>query len=239
MYDNINLMLDTAQLQKYYDKYGKEKVDSAVEYLLYKNAPVLPKEEIPGKPILYVFRHGQTEDNATFTFSGWREPGLTEKGKEQALVLADKLIDKKIDMLISSPQIRAIDTMKLAISKNKEAKNLEIHVEPRIKERHYGIYQGHSKLEIQLENPEKLSQIRRSFDIPPEGGESIKEVCERVGKFCDEIVPLMQENNVSVAVSCHGNSMRGFRRYFENLSDEQTAEIETPLGKDYAAYTIK
>lgn len=232
-------MIDTALLDDYYKKYGKKKIDDALNYLSYKSADVMPKTESPDKPVMYIFRHGQTEDNANFVFSGWRDSALTDKGKEQALELAEKIKDKKIHMLISSPQIRAVDTMKIACSLNKDAALLEIHTDERIKERSYGVLQGKSKLEIQLEDPELLLKIRRSFDYQPENGESIKMVCERVKSFCDEIIPLMKQHQINIAVSCHGNSIRGFRKYFENLSDEETATIETPLAKDYAAYTIE
>ena len=232
-------MIDTALLDDYYNKYGKKKVDSALSYLSYKSVDEMPKNESPDKPVMYIFRHGQTEDNANFIFSGWRDSALTEKGKEQALELAEKIKDKKIQMLVSSPQTRAVDTIKIACSLNKDAAVLEINTDERIKERSYGILQGKSKLEIQLENPELLLKIRRSFDYQPENGESIKMVCERVRAFCDEMVPLMKEHYINIAVSCHGNSIRGFRKYFENLSDEETATLETPLARDYVAYTVE
>lgn len=232
-------MIDAAQLQNYYDKYGRDKVEEALKYLSYKNPSDLPKTESDTEPTMYIFRHGQTEDNANMIFSGWRDSPITEKGKEQALELANKLKDKRINMLISSPQIRAVDTMKIGISLNEKAKDLEIHTDERIKERSYGDYQGKSKLEIQLEDPEGLVMIRRSFTGVPANGESIEMVCKRVADFCDEIIPLMKEHNLNVAISCHGNSIRGFRRYFEGLSDEETATIETPLAQDYAAYIIQ
>jgi 2,3-bisphosphoglycerate-dependent phosphoglycerate mutase len=222
-----------------YRKYSKAEIEKAVEVLTYKKVDPLPKTETPNKPIMYVFRHGQSHDNFNMIFSGWRDVEITGEGKKQALILADKLKDKKIDMLIASNQKRAIETMKLAISKNENAKNLEIHKDPRIKERSYGILQGKSKLEYYMENSEKLHDLRRSFDTKVEEGESIKEVCERVAKFCKEIVKHMKEFNINVAVSCHGNSMRGFRKYFEHLNDDEIATIETPLGQDYAAYTIE
>lgn len=222
-----------------YKKYSQEKVDEAVAILTYKKVDILPKNESTELPTLYVFRHGETEDNANFIFSGWRDSVLTEKGREQALVLAPKLKDKKIDMLVCSTQIRAIETMKLAISQNERAKNLKINKEERIKERCYGDLQGQSKLLMQLENPELLLKYRRSFEEAAPNGESLKTVCERVAGFCKEIVPLMKQYKINVAVSCHGNSIRGFRKYFENLSDEKACEIETPLGQDYAAYIIK
>ncbi|MBN1162338.1 histidine phosphatase family protein [Patescibacteria group bacterium] len=219
--------------------YTKERIKEAIELLSYKHVDPMPKEESDTQPTLYIFRHGQSVDNANFIFSGWRVAPLTEGGEKGALILAEKLKDKKIQMLISSPQQRALKTIKLAMSKNEQAKNLEILPDERIKERFYGDYQGQSKLEMQMENPDKLLEVRRSFDIAPPNGESIKMVCERVADFCDEILPLMKKNKVNVAVSCHGNSIRGFRKYFENISDYETAHLETPLGKDYLAYVIK
>lgn len=221
-----------------YSKYPKDKVDKAIEYLSYHNAKELPKNEDLRYPILYVFRHGQTIDNADFVFSGWRDSDLTEKGKHQALILSEKLKDKKIHMLVASDQIRAIKTMEIAVSSNKNASSLEIHKDKRIKERCYGDLQGESKLEMHLTDPEKLLEYRRSYDIKPPNGESIEDVVKRVYEFIEEIIPLMKMYKMNVAVSCHGNSIRGFRKYFEHLTNEETALIETPLAQDYAAYPI-
>jgi 2,3-bisphosphoglycerate-dependent phosphoglycerate mutase len=221
------------------DTHSQDKIDEAVSLLSYKKVDPLPKEEVEGFPVMYIFRHGQSEDNAEYVFSGWRDSKLTQKGIEQAEILAEKIKDKKIDMLISSPQNRAVETMKTAISKNGQAKNLEIHLDDRIKERRYGDLQGTSKLEIQLKDPDLLKKIRRSYDYTPPNGESLEMVCKRVADFCDEIIPLMREHKINVAVSCHGNSIRGFRKYFENLDEKTTAEMETPLAQDYAAYTIR
>jgi len=224
--------------QNLYAKYSSGEIDAAVDFLSYKDVSPLPKLESDVYPTLYVFRHGQTEDNANFVFSGWHDSPLTEKGRTQAKELAELLKNKKIDMLFSSPLIRAVDTMKIAMSLNDKAKELEITTDKRIMERNYGDYVGKSKLELQLENPELAQKVRRSFDFVPPNGESLQMVCMRVADFCDSILPLMKKYNVNVAVSCHGNSIRGFRRYFEKLSDEETATIETPLAQDYAAYIV-
>lgn len=232
-------MLNSTQLLTYYKKYGREKVDKAIAYLSYKDARPLPKNEIFGYPVLYVFRHGQTEDNANFIFSGWRDSVLTDLGIRQALELAPKLKDKSITMLFASDQIRSTKTMRLAISQNQHAATLEINKDPRIKERSYGDLQGQSKLLMQLEKPEKLLEYRRSYTVVPPNGESLEMVVTRVYDFIEDLVAKMKQFKVNVAVSAHGNSIRGFRKYFEHLTDEQTAEIETPLGQDYAAYSIQ
>lgn len=221
-----------------YATYTPKEIDAAVEYLSYKDAPSLPKMESTTYPTLYVFRHGQTEDNANFVFSGWHDSPLTQKGREQALELAQKLKNKKLDMLFSSPLIRAQDTMKIAVSLNEHAREKEIQIDRRIMERNYGDYVGKSKLEVQLKDPELAKRVRRSFDYVPSNGESLKMVCMRVDDFCNSIIPMMKKYRTNVAVSCHGNSIRGFRRFFEKLSDEETASIETPLAQDYAAYII-
>lgn len=226
-------------LTAFYQKYPKEKVDEAVAYLSYYDAQPMPKDESPAYPILYVFRHGQTVDNAEFLFSGWRDPDLTELGVKQTQILTEKLKDKKIHMLVASDQKRSVKTMELAVSLNNTLKGMEIHQDARIKERCYGDLQGSSKLEIQLTNPRLLLEYRRSYDIKPPNGESIGDVIKRVKSFINEIVPLMKMYKMNVAISCHGNSIRGFRQVFESLTNQQTALVESPLGQDYAAYSIK
>ncbi|MCA9301928.1 histidine phosphatase family protein [Candidatus Nomurabacteria bacterium] len=219
------------------ENFGKDEVEEAVKYLHYRNPTPLPKNEKKGKPILYVFRHGETSDNFNMLFSGWRDVNITEKGKKQALALANKLAKKDIDMLICSDQIRSIETMKLAMSKNTKGKNLEIIKEPRIKERRYGDWEGQSKLKMLLTHPESKEQ-RRDFDFVPPNGESMAMVEGRVLAFLREILPLMRKHNVNVALSCHGNSIRAIRKKYEGLTNEQAAHIETILGEDYAAYYV-
>ena len=226
-------------LNPFYQKYSKEKVDEAIAKLNYKEVTTMPKSEDPNFPIIYIFRHGQSEDNEKMIFSGWRDPKLTQKGIDQALNLAEKLKDKKIDYLISSTQIRAIDTLKYAISLNENAKNLEIHTDERIRERSYGDLQGTSKLELFLENEELCNEYRRSYSKRAQNGENLEDVIKRVREFIEELIPMVKEKNINVAISCHGNSIRGFRSYFENLTSEEVSKIETPLGSDYLSYNIK
>lgn len=218
---------------------SEDREKEAKDLLNYKDADELPKEESNEYPTIYIFRHGQTEDNKDFIFSGWREAKLTEEGKKQAEILAEKLKNIKFDRLISSHQIRAIETMKYAMTLNESAKNLGIETDERIKERSYGEFTGKSKLEIQLKNPEELKKIRRAYDYIPPNGESIDMVCKRVSEFCDDLVNQVKGTKLKIAISCHGNSMRGFRKYFEHLTNEQTSAIETPLGQNYASYVIR
>jgi len=225
-------------LTPYYNKFGQEVVDKAIEKLNYKEVTTMPKSENPNFPTIYIFRHGQSEDNAEMIFSGWRDAKLTEKGIKQALDLAQILKSKKIDYLISSDQTRAIDTLKNAVSLNESAKDLEIHTDKRIRERSYGDLQGTSKLELFLNDENLCNEYRRSYTKRANNGESLEEVVARVADFINELIPMIREKQINVAISCHGNSIRGFRKYFENLSPEEVTKIETPLGSDYIAYNI-
>lgn len=219
--------------------FTKPIVDDAIAFLNYRDVEELPKTEDPNYPILYVFRHGQTIDNKEMIFSGWRDAGLTQTGINQALILSDKLKDKKIDVLYSSDMIRAIDTMKHAMSKNTRAENVFINQDRRLRERTYGDWQGYSKLKKHLEEPKVLEEVRRGYDARPPHGESLRDTVDRVSSFLAELLPMMKTQKINVAISCHGNSIRGIRQYFEKLDNDATAIIETPLGQDYAAYSIK
>jgi len=217
---------------------SENKIKQAKDLLNYKTVDELPKNESDEFSTIYIFRHGQTDDNANFIFSGNRDAKLTEEGKKQAKILSEKIKGIKFDRLISSPQNRAVQTMEIAMSQNQSAKNMKIETDERIRERSYGDLTGKSKMEIQLKDPEELLKIRRSYDFVPTNGESIEMVCKRVEGFCDDLVKEISGKNLKVAISCHGNSIRGFRKYFEKLDEETTAKLETPLGQDYASYVI-
>ncbi len=194
----------------------------------------LPKQEGEGN-FIYVFRHGQTEDNINRVFSGWRQSPLTEEGVRQAEVLAEKMKGLKIDVGIHSPLIRSIDTLKIVL---KHHPNARMEEDWRIIERNYGNLMGLRKDIMMKQDPEKTALYRRGYDYPPPEGESIKMVEERVFPFCRELVERVRKERINVAVSAHGNSMRAIRRFFEGLSLDEMLTLENPLAQDYAAYLV-
>ncbi len=200
------------------------------------NRKPLPKKESPVDPELYVFRHGETHDNINKVFSGWRDSKITAKGIAQAEELAVALKNKRIDLCITSPLSRSKETARIALRNHPE---IVFEEDPRIIERNYGELTGHSKEKLMEENPELATKYRRGYDTPPPKGESMKMVEERVFPFCDELVERIKKNNINVAVSCHGNSMRAIRRYFEKLSIVEELTVENPLAKTYAQYVIR
>jgi 2,3-bisphosphoglycerate-dependent phosphoglycerate mutase len=201
-----------------------------------KNNIPLPKFESEKYPEIYVFRHGESFDNRNKIFSGWRDSKWTEIGEHQAHVLANKLKTKEINICITSPLSRSKDTARIALHNHED---VIFEEDLRIIERSYGDLQGTSKERLMMTRPELAIKYRRSYDFPPPNGESIKMVEKRVFDFCSELVERIKKNNINVAISCHGNSMRAIRRYFEKLSIVEEITIENPLAQDFAQYVVK
>ncbi len=199
-------------------------------------SPPLPKQESKTKPVLYVFRHGETNDNRRRIFSGWRQSRLTPLGIKQAEVLAEKLKNKRIDLAIQSHLIRSKHTLRIVLKYHPKTK---IETDDRIIERNYGGLTGTSKTALMNKNQELMAKYRRGYDFPPPHGESIKMVEKRVFPFCRELAKKMKKEKINVAVSAHGNSMRVLRRFFERMGIEEMLTHENPLGEDYASYVIK
>jgi len=196
---------------------------------------VLPKTKSEKPPVLYVFRHSQTYDNLRRIFSGRRDSNLTLKGIKQSKTLAKLLKTKKIALFISSPLSRCLQTLKEI---KKLHKKVSIIKERMLTERDYGKLTGKSKEKLMRENFEKAVLYRRSYDVSPPGGESLKEVqIKRVYPFCKKLEKMMKKKKINIAVCCTNNTMRLIRMYFEKLSIEQMLTLENPFA-DFASYCV-
>lgn len=186
---------------------------------------------------IYLFRHAQTYYNRNHYFTGWKDSRLTPFGRKQAMLVAKKLRGKQIDIAICTSLSRSRDTLSAVLRFHPECKAR--FVDDRMIERSYGKLQGtsHSKYERE-HSADELHNIRRKYDYPPPGGESVKMVEARVLPFIRDLVAYMKKNRVNVAISAHGNSMRPFRRYFEKLTIAQMMKLENPWD-DYFEYKIK
>ena len=196
----------------------------------------LPKKESNKYSTLYVFRHAETYDNHRRIFSGRRQSQLTKQGIQQAKFLARKLKNKKIDLFIISPLVRCRQTVKPIKEYHPKAK---LKVEKLLTERDYGKLTGKSKIKLMQENFEKAVLYRRSYEVAPPGGESLRQVQQkRVFPFCKKLEKKLSKEKINVAICCTNNTMRLIRMYFENLSIEGMLTLENPFC-DYAAYVIK
>ena len=181
---------------------------------------------------LILVRHGQSEWNAKNLFTGWENPGLTETGKAEAQNAGDLINNLGIsfDCLFTSALIRAQLTGTIilkAINQN----NIKIIENKALNERFYGDLQGMNKDECRQKWGEELVQTwRRSYELGPPGGETLKETGERVlPYYLSEIHPmLMQDMNVIVAA--HGNSLRSLIKYLDKVSDEDIVKLEIQTG---------
>ncbi len=195
----------------------------------------LPKKESPRYPEIYVFRHGESKDNKARRFSGWRDTQLTGLGKKQAQTLAKKLERKQIDVCIVSRLSRSKETAQIALQYHQ---NIKYELDDRIIERDYGDLSGKSKVKLMKNDLVEAVKFRRFYDFPPPNGESLKDVQKRVFPFCEELVKRIRKTGENIAVSCHGNSMKIIRLYFEKLPITEVLIQENPLGQDYAEYVV-
>jgi len=186
---------------------------------------------------IYLFRHGQTYFNRDKRFTGWLDSKLTPEGIRQAKKIAEKLKNKKIDAAFQTRLSRSKDTLKAVLKYHPECKS--IITNDKMIERSYGKFQGlnHTTL-IAKYGKERFDKWHRAYDYPPPGGESVKMVEKRVLSFIKELLAFMKREKVNVAISAHGNSMRPFRRYFENLTLEGMMKIENPWD-DYFDYVVE
>jgi 2,3-bisphosphoglycerate-dependent phosphoglycerate mutase len=184
---------------------------------------------------IYLFRHGQTYYNKSKRFTGWKDSRLTPAGIEHSKILAEKLRDKTFSLAFKSRLSRSSDTLQAVLKYHPECQ--EIIIDDRIIERSYGNLEGKFHKTIIKKYGRKQFDIwHRSYDTPPPGGESIKMVEKRVLCFIADLVPLMRRKRVDVAISAHGNSMRPFRRYFEDFTIDQMMKLEMPFDQYFEYY---
>ena len=181
---------------------------------------------------LILVRHGQSEWNAKNLFTGWENPGLTETGKTEARNAGNLInnLDIDFDCLFTSVLIRAQLTGTI-ILKTINQEDIKVIENKALNERFYGDLQGMNKDECKQKWGEELVQTwRRSYELGPPGGETLKETGDRVlPYYLNEIHPmLMQDMNILVAA--HGNSLRSLIKYLDKVSDEDIVKLEIPTG---------
>ena len=186
---------------------------------------------------IYIFRHGETFYNRSRRFTGWINSRLTPNGNRQTKVIAEKLKTKKFQIAIKTSLSRSSNSIKKVIKDHPECQR--VIVEDRLVERSYGDLEGKwHKTIIKKYGQNQFDIWHRSYDVPPPGGESIKMVEKRVLSFIKDLILLMKKETVNVVISAHGNSMRPFRRYFENLTIRQMMSLEIPYDK-YFEYFVE
>ena len=181
---------------------------------------------------LVLVRHGQSKWNAKNLFTGWKDPGLTQKGTKEA-ENAGKLIYKKnikFAAMFTSDLKRAQITGQLILENIKQTQ-IEIIKNQALNERDYGDLSGLNKDDARKEwGEEQVHTWRRSYDVQPPGGESLKNTAERVLPYFNKhILPRIQQGE-NILISAHGNSLRALVMQLDNLNQDEVVALEIPTG---------
>ena len=215
---------------------------------------------------IYLFRHGQTYYNKEGIFTGWKDSNLTPLGIKQAEIIAKKLKNKKIQLAFQTKLDRSKKTLKIILKNHLECK--KILIDNRMIERNYGKLNGLSheqfiknigkkvyNLEVEGDAIENLSPnmrkkverllgeeeykvIHRGYNTPPPSGESFAMVEKRVKPFINDLIKYIKKHKINVAISAHGNSIRLFRKIWENKSKEDATKWFIPYDKVFV-YKVK
>lgn len=205
-----------------------------------------------GKMVLV--RHGQSQWNLENRFTGWVDVPLSTKGSEEATSAGRKLRDIHFDAIYVSHLMRAIQTLHyilLELTDNRipivyheekrihdwehysgeKEKEIPVYQSVDLAERYYGDLQGLNKAETMKKYGDQQVHLwRRSYDINPPNGESLKDTCDRtIPYYKNHILPKLQEGK-NILVVAHGNSLRSITKYVENISDTEIPTVEIPTG---------
>ena len=182
---------------------------------------------------LILVRHGQSEWNLKNLFTGWRNPNLTEQGEGEARATGKvlKAGHFKPDLFYTSALRRAQHTLDL-ILEEMGILNVTITRNTALNERDYGDLSGLNKDDARAKWGEEQVHIwRRSFDVPPPGGESLKDTADRtLPYFNAEILPQLKAGK-TVLIAAHGNSLRALVMAIEGLTPDEILAREIGTGE--------
>jgi 2,3-bisphosphoglycerate-dependent phosphoglycerate mutase len=181
--------------------------------------------------LLVLVRHGQSDWNLKNLFTGWKDPDLTGKGVAEAKAAGQRLkaLGLGFDIAFTSELTRAQHTCRLLLEELGQPDLTTIR-EQALNERDYGELSGLNKDDARARwGEEQVHVWRRSYDVPPPGGESLKDTVARVlPYYCQEILPRVLRGE-RVVVAAHGNSLRALVMVLDRLTPQTipTMELET------------
>lgn len=179
---------------------------------------------------LVIVRHGQSEWNKANIFTGWVDVDLTEEGVAEAKHAGELLKEYKFDEAFSSTLKRANKTLDIILEAIGQT-NIPVTHSEKLNERMYGDLQGKNKDEAREEfGEEQVHKWRRSFDIAPPGGESLKDTLERVTPYFESVIEPELRKGKNVIITAHGNSLRSLIMKLEHIAPENIVSVEIPTG---------
>jgi len=183
---------------------------------------------------LALVRHGQSEYNLKNLFTGWLDVPLTELGEDEAKKAALSLKERRFhpDLCFTSALVRAQRTLDIILNQLGIGVDMTVYRDQALNERDYGDLAGLNKAETaEKYGAEQVHIWRRSFDVAPPGGESLKDTADRTLPFFrQQILPLLKSGK-NVLVVAHGNSLRSIVMELEKLSPEEILKRELKTGE--------
>lgn len=179
---------------------------------------------------LVLVRHGQSQWNLENRFTGWIDVPLSEAGMVEARKAGQLLKGMKFDIAFTSALVRAQETLRIILEEIGQT-NLPTERDQALNERHYGDLQGLNKDETAAKfGQEQVHLWRRSFDVQPPNGESLKDTRDRVMPYYTaHIEPLLKQGK-RVLVVAHGNSLRALVMVLDNISQLAIPDLNIPTG---------
>ena len=183
-------------------------------------------------PYLVLVRHGESQWNLENRFTGWVDVPLSEKGIAQARSAGELLKKENIrfDRAYTSNLTRAQHTLTLILEKLKQT-DIPVQKDQALNERHYGQLQGLNKAETAKKFGEEQVKIwRRSYDVAPPGGESLKDTAARTLPYFKTKILADLKKGLNVLVAAHGNSLRSIVMDLDKLTKQQVIELNLATG---------
>lgn len=179
---------------------------------------------------LVIVRHGQSQWNLENRFTGWVDVPLSEKGIAEAIAAGEKLKDYHFDEAFTSALQRAQHTLDYILKANGQT-DIPLTKDQALNERMYGDLQGLDKAETAKKfGDEQVHIWRRSYDVAPPGGESLKDTAARVIPYLESaIIPKLKAGK-NIIIAAHGNSLRALVMYLEKMTPEEILKFEIPTG---------
>jgi 2,3-bisphosphoglycerate-dependent phosphoglycerate mutase len=181
---------------------------------------------------LVLVRHGQSEWNLKNLFTGWRDPGLTELGVKEAHDAGKRLKAEgfEFDLGFTSNLSRAQRTLDIILSELDQSE-IPVARDEALNERDYGDLSGLNKDDARAKwGDEQVLIWRRSYDIAPPGGESLRDTLARtLPYYVRTILPEILSGK-NVIVTAHGNSLRALIMVLEGLDKETILKRELKTG---------
>ena len=181
---------------------------------------------------LVLVRHGQSQWNLENRFTGWTDVELTEDGRAEAQRAGELLKETglRFSKAYTSDLQRAQETLRIILEQLAQS-DLPVIEDQALNERHYGDLQGlNKKATAEKYGNEQVHLWRRSYDVRPPGGESLKDTAERTLPYFHERILPDLERGETIIVSAHGNSLRSIVMDLDRLSEEEVVALEIGTG---------